>query len=226
VDFRWSVILEYRETLWWGIVETAKISVVSALFALILGTAVGISRADDRPLFRWLGGGYVELFRNIPVLVHMMIFYFAFGFNSFWAAVVGLSLYTGGYVAETVRAGITAVSRGQTEAGLATGLSRMQVQRTVVLPQAFMYAIPPLTTEMLNVLKNSSVAMAVGAQELTFSARNIESFTFRGVEAATAATGLYIGLSALIIAGAYFVERLVKVRGRVGQIAGRSQIEE
>lgn len=226
MDLKWSVVLEYREPLLWGILETAKISVVSALLALLLGTVVGVSRASDRPLFRWLGGSYVELFRNVPVLVHMMIFYFAVGLDSFWAAIVGLSLYTGGYIAETVRAGITAVSRGQTEAGLATGLSRLQVQRAVVLPQAFMYAIPPLTTEMLNVLKNSSVAMAVGAQELTFSARSIESFTFRGVEAATAVTGLYIALSALIIAGAYLVERLVKVRARLGQIAGRSDIEE
>jgi His/Glu/Gln/Arg/opine family amino acid ABC transporter permease subunit len=226
MEFKWSVVLEYRKVLLLGIVTTAEIFAVSTVVSLFLGTVIGMMRTSHKLLLRQLGGLYVEVFRNIPVLIHMMFFYFVVGLHSFWAAVIGLSLYTGGYIAETVRAGITAVTRGQKEAALASGLSQLQAQGLIVLPQAFMYAIPPLTTELLNILKNSSVAMAVGVQDLTFTAREIETATFRGVEAAGAVTALYIALSVLIIGSIGVLERALGVRTKLGERGLRSEIED
>jgi len=226
VEFKWSVVFEYRDILLLGIVRTAEIFAVSTVLSLLLGTLIGMLRTSQKLLLRQLGGLYVEVFRNIPVLIQMMFFYFAIGLHSFWAAVIGLSLYTGGYIAETVRSVITAVARGQKEAALASGLSTLQAHGSIVLPQAFMYAIPPLTTELLNILKNSSVAMVVGVQDLTFTAREIETATFRGVEAAATVTVLYIALSAVIIGSVGILERILGVRAKLGERGRRSEIEE
>lgn len=226
MEFHWSVVLEYRDALLWGIVRTLQLSTVSAVLSLIIGIFIGILRTSRYSLFRLFGGAHVECFRNIPVVIHMMFFYFGLGFGSFWAGVIGLTLYSSGYIAETVRSGITSVSKGQIEAALSSGLSPNQVRGFVVLPQALMFAIPPLTTDMLNIVKNSSVAMAIAFQELTFTARQIEADTFRGFEAAAAVTILYIVLTGSIISGINVLEKGLGVRARLGDIGGRKGLEE
>jgi len=219
-DFHWAILYEvnptYKEIFgYWllkGLVLTVEISLISAVIALILGTIFGIARLSQFKPVYYFSTAYVEFFRNTPLLVQLFFWYFAFPlvlpdplvefFNEhhfeFWAATFGLSIYTASFVAEIVRAGIQAISHGHLEAAFSSGLSWYQTLRFVILPQAFRIIIPPLGSEFLNNMKNSSLAMTIGVAELCWQSQQIESFTFRGFEATSAASIIYLSLSLAI----------------------------
>ncbi|MGQ0524573.1 MAG: amino acid ABC transporter permease, partial [Betaproteobacteria bacterium] len=177
--------------LWW----TLGTALAAWVIALALGSAVGTLRTTP---FKWvvrLGNAYVELFRNIPLLVQMFLWYFVLPellpkvlgdamkqmappWASYWPAVLCLGFYTSARVAEQVRAGIQSLPRGQHMAGTALGLTLPQTYRHVLLPQAFRIILPPLTSEFLNIIKNSSVALTIGLLELTGRARAMQELTF------------------------------------------------
>lgn len=219
-EFQWDVLFSRNETydtnfgleLLKAVGLTIKISAISALFALTLGTFFGLARlANFRPL-RWTAVFYVEFFRNTPLLVQLFFWYFAlpaalpesarefiFAHDfEFWTATIGLSLYTGSFMAEVIRAGLQSIPKGLLEAAYSSGLTYLQVLRKIILPLAFRAIIPPLGSEVLNNMKNSSLAMVVGVAELTWQSQQVESLTFRGFEATTAATVLYLSLSLVI----------------------------
>ncbi|MBN1829346.1 MAG: amino acid ABC transporter permease [Deltaproteobacteria bacterium] len=221
-DFHWGVLWEknptYKEIFgFWllrGLLVTIEITLISAAIALVLGTLCGIARLSSfKPLY-WLSTAYVEFFRNTPLLVQLFFWYFAFPsgipeglriilYNhnyEFWAATCGLAVYTASFIAEVVRAGIQAIPKGHLEAAYSSGLNRIQTLKLVILPQAFRIIIPPLGSEFLNNMKNSSLAMTIGVADLCWQAQQIESFTFRGFEATTAATVIYLSLSLTISA--------------------------
>ncbi len=216
-DFHWAVLWEVNPTykeifgVWLlkGLYLTIKISLISTGIALLLGTIFGIARLSRfKPTYA-LATAYVEFFRNTPLLVQLFFWYFAFPMGlpetvrvflnehsyEFWAATCGLGVYTGAFVAEVVRAGIQAIPHGHIEAALSSGLTASQMLRKVVLPQAFRIIIPPLGSEFLNNMKNSSLAMTIGVAELCWQSQQIESFTFRGFEATSAASIIYLGMS-------------------------------
>jgi polar amino acid transport system permease protein len=219
-DFHWAVIWEMNPTyeevfgIWLlrGLILTLEITLISTIVSLILGTLFGIARLSQfKPLY-YFSTAYVEFFRNTPLLVQLFFWYFAFPLGlpetvreflydhnfELWAATGGLSIYTSAFIAEVVRAGIQAIPRGHLEAAASSGLSRIQALRFVILPQAFRIIIPPLGSELLNNMKNSSLAMVIGVADLCWQAQQIESFTFRGFEATTAATVIYLSLSLII----------------------------
>lgn len=235
--FDWSVLFVENKTyglnlgleLLKGMVLTVKISLLSAAIALGLGTALGLARLSHfRPL-RWVATCYVEFFRNTPLLVQLFFWYFAlpkllpdagrewlFSLQyEFWVAVFGLAAYTSSFMAEVIRAGLQSIPKGLLEAAYSSGLTYFQVLTRVILPLAFRAIIPPLGSEFLNNMKNSSLAMVVGVADLTWQSQQIESLTFRGFEATTAATVLYLSLS-LIISG---VLNTVNRRLRVERLA-------
>ena len=218
--FDWSVLFVENQTyglhlgleLLKGLVLTVKISIVSAIAALALGTAAGLARLSHfRPL-RAVASFYVEFFRNTPLLVQLFFWYFAlpklvsdpvrewlFSLHyEFWVAVMGLAVYTGAFMAEVIRAGLQSIHKGLLEAAYSSGLTYFQVLTRIILPLAFRSIIPPLGSEFLNNMKNSSLAMVVGVADLTWQSQQIESLTFRGFEATTAATVLYLSLSLTI----------------------------
>lgn len=219
-DFEWSVLYTVNETydmhlgleLLKGLVLTVKISLVSSLLALLLGTFFGLGRLSKFKPLRWTSAAYVEFFRNTPLLVQLFFWYFAMPLAlpqaarefvyaqdfEFWAATLGLSIYTGSFMAEVIRAGLQSIPKGLLEAAYSSGLSYFQVLTRIILPLAFRAIIPPLGSEFLNNMKNSSLAMVVGVAELCWQSQQIESLTFRGFEATTAATLLYLGLSLTI----------------------------
>lgn len=221
-DFHWAVLYEVNPTyqeifgtwLLKGLVLTIEISFISTIIALILGTIFGIARLSRFKPVYYFATVYVEFFRNTPLLVQLFFWYFAFPLGlpdvaseflnkhnfEFWAATLGLSIYTGSFVAEIVRAGIQAIPHGHLEASFSSGLSTYQTLRFVILPQAFRVIIPPLGSEFLNNMKNSSLAMTIGVAELCWQSQQIESFTFRGFEATSAASLIYLGLSISISA--------------------------
>jgi polar amino acid transport system permease protein len=216
-DFYWAVLWEVNPTykeifgLWLlkGLALTIEISLISTGIALVMGTIFGIARLSRfKPTYA-IATAYVEFFRNTPLLVQLFFWYFAFPMAlpeglrmflnehnyEFWAATFGLGIYTGSFVAEVVRAGIQAIPHGHIEAALSSGLSGAQMLRHVILPQAFRIIMPPLGSEFLNNMKNSSLAMTIGVGELCWNSQQIQSFTFRGFEATSAASLIYLSVS-------------------------------
>jgi polar amino acid transport system permease protein len=218
-EFYWSVLWQYRELLLDGFAITMALFIAGTIASIVLGTLIGVAGASHSRWARWLGEWYVELNRNTPLVVKLFVLYFGFGLDAYPSAILGIAIHHSAYIGEIVRAGIQAIPRGQTEAALSTGMSRFQVARYVILPQAFVIVIPPITTQVLEVLKNSSIAMTIAIPELTFQTQQIEAESFRGFEAATAATVAYLVVAAVIAFGALWLERsLVRRRERNAQL--------
>ncbi|MCS4509604.1 amino acid ABC transporter permease [Xylophilus ampelinus] len=206
----------------WG--WTVSVSLLALLVALVLGFAVGTLRTlPDNPVWVKLGNAWVELFRNIPLLVQIFLWYHVVpalftpmrNLPGFVLVVLALGFFTSARIAEQVRSGIQALPRGQRYAGMAMGFTTLQYYRFVLIPLAFRIILPPLTSETMNIFKNSSVAFAVSVAELTMFAMQVQEETSRGIEVYLAVTGLYI-VSAFTInrVMAYF-EKRVRVPGFV-----------
>jgi len=194
---------------------TLQISVLGFVLSVALGIVVAMCRLSDNPLIRTVATAYVEFFRNVPMIVQVFFLYFGLGMSSFGAGLLGLVLYSAPFIGEVVRSGISSIPRAQYEAAHASGLSSLQVTRYVVLPQAMAIVLPPLATEAVNLIKNTAIVLTVGVQELTFMTQEIDSITFRGFEAATAATAIYVLLCIAILNVASLVERHLKIESRV-----------
>jgi len=191
----------------------------------------GLFSADFAVVLRGIGTVYVTIFRNVPLLVQMFLWYFVFPellseeagrwvkrdlpLPEVTTAVVALGLYTASRVGEQVRAGINAITQGQHYAAMAMGLTQIQVYRYVLLPVGYRIIIPPLTSEFLGIFKNSSLALTIGVLELTARTRQIEEYTFQGFEAFTAATVLYITVTAIVMAIMRVVEAKARIPGMI-----------
>jgi polar amino acid transport system permease protein len=214
--FDWSTVTSGKYFGWLlsGLKVTVELSAVSAAAAFVLGLLVAVLRlAPARPL-RAAAAAYIEFFRNTPLVVQIFFWYFGSykilpdALNTwlndhnfeFAAAAIGLSIYTSAFIAEDIRSGILAVPKEQMEAARSAGFSYLAAMRRVILPQAVRITVPPLLNQFLNLLKNSSLAMTIGVAEVTYQARQIESYSFKGFEAFTAATVIYLGLSLLLTA--------------------------
>lgn len=215
-QFDWSVLSTYRHLLWHGLVLTVQLSAASMVASLLLGSVVGIGRTSETPWLRRALGAGVEFFRNIPLIVQLFFWYFAVGLETWPAAFVGLTVYTSAYIGEVVRAGIQSIPRPQFEAARSFGMTRYQMVRHVIFPQALLRIVPALAVEFINVIKNSSIAMTIGLAELTFQTQQIESQTFRGFEAATAITLLYIVLAFVVVFAMNWLERALRLDIRIG----------
>jgi len=192
------------------------------LVAMVVGAVVGTIRTlPDKPWLVRLGNAWVELFRNIPLLVQIFLWYFVVpkifpAFQQvpgFVLVVLGLGFFTSARIAEQFRAGIQALPRGQRYAAMAMGFSTWQSYRYVILPMAFRIILPPLTSESMNLLKNSSVAFAVSIAELTMFAMQAQEETSRGIEIYLAVTLLYAGSAFAVNRVFAFIEKKVRVPG-------------
>jgi len=236
-NWNWGVFLQetpeggtaYWEMLLSGLEWTLAISVVSWLIAFSVGSVIGTIRTTPQPWLVRAGDAWVELFRNVPLLVQMFLWYFVIPeflpplkqwmvstepiYAQFVAAVLCLGLFTSARIAEQVKAGIQSLPRGQRFAAQALGLTQIQAYRYVLLPMAFRIVIPPLTSETMNLIKNSSIALTIGLAELTFRARELGEYTFNFFEAFTAATLVYIIISMSANRVMALIERRVAVPG-------------
>jgi polar amino acid transport system permease protein len=208
-------LFEYRTALLRGLLVTLQLSALGFILSLALGIVVGLCRLSGNRTVRTVAVGYVEFFRNVPLIVQIFFLYFGLGMGSFSAGLVGLVLYSAPFIGEVVRSGISSIPRAQYEAAHASGLSSLQVVRHVILPQAIAIVLPPLATEAVNLIKNTAIALTVGVEELTFTTQEIDSITFRGFEAATAATAIYVVLCLSILNVVSLLERHLKVESRV-----------
>jgi len=201
---------------------TLAVAGTSWLVAMVVGALVGTLRTlPDRPALVRLANAWVELFRNIPLLVQIFLWYFVVpkiipAFQQvpgFVLVVFGLGFFTSARIAEQFRAGIQALPRGQRYAAMAMGFTTWQSYRYVILPMAFRIILPPLTSESMNLLKNSSVAFAVSIAELTMFAMQAQEETSRGIEIYLAVTALY-ALSAFAVNRVFaFIEQKMRIPG-------------
>ncbi len=239
-SWHWQVLLEpepggtgtYLHYLIVGLGWTLATAFAAWVIALAVGALVGTLRTT--PL-RWAvraGNFYVEVFRNIPLIVQMFLWYFVAPellpqgpgdwvkqlpppWGMYFPAVLCLGVFTSVRVAEQVRAGIESLPRGQRLAGTALGLTLPQTYRHVLLPMAFRIMLPPLTSEFLNVIKNSSVALTIGLLELTGRARAMQEFSFRAFEAFAAATAIYLLANLVVVLAMRALERKLRVPGLI-----------
>jgi polar amino acid transport system permease protein len=213
-QFDWAIITsgQYFEWIVSGIKVTLQLSVVSIALSFILGLLIAVMRMSHiRPVL-WFSHAYLEFFRNTPLLVQIFFWYFGsykilpaavnewmntMNFE-FAAAVIALTVYTSAFIAEDIRSGVRSIPKEQMEAARSSGFSYLKSMYYIILPQAVRLTIPPLINQFLNLTKNSSLAMTIGVAELTYQARQVESYTFKGFEAFTAATLVYLGLSLII----------------------------
>ncbi|MEW6705106.1 MAG: amino acid ABC transporter permease [Pseudomonadota bacterium] len=206
----------------WG--WTLSVASLALIVALVVGSLIGILRTTPNKAFVAFGNAWTELFRNIPLLVQIFLWYHVLPsmfrslqqVPSFLLVVFALGFFTSARISEQVKAGIQSLPRGQRYAGLAMGLTLPQTYRYVLLPMAFRIVIPPLTSESMNIIKNSSVAFAVSIAELTMFAMQAQEETSRGIEIYLAVTGLYFVSAFAINRVAKFIEAKVQVPGMIG----------
>jgi glutamate/aspartate transport system permease protein len=240
-NWEWSIYFQtaadgsgtWLNYLFVGLGWTLATALAAWVIALVVGSIVGTLRTTPSKWAVRLGNAYVEVFRNVPLLVQMFLWFFVLPellpkslgdavkqipppWGSYFPAVLCLGIYTSVRVAEQVRSGIQSLPRGQHMAGTALGLTLPQTYRFVLLPMAFRIILPPLTSEFLNVIKNSSVALTIGLLELTGRARAMQEFSFKVFEAFAAATVIYLITNMVVVALMRSLERKVRVPGFIG----------
>ncbi len=234
--FDWGVLWRppYGQLVLDGVRLTIGIALVAWVNALVLGTLIGFGRALGSRLVELACSAYVEVLRNIPILVQMFFWYFAFPtflpdaarkalYGMGWemgSAIVALSLYTSARVAEHVRSGLRAATKDAGIAALATGLDWWQTQRYVVGPLVFRLITPALTSEFITVFKGSSLAMVVGVMESTYVSQEIGSQTFHYVEANSEVLMIYLTIAGVVTLFMGYLERRFAVVGLISRTAG------
>jgi len=213
-NFDWAIVTSgrYFEWLVSGVKITLELSAVSIALSFVIGLLIAVMRMSNMKPILWFSHAYLEFFRNTPLLVQIFFWYFGsykilpHGINDwlnardfeFAAAVIALTIYTSAFIAEDIRSGVRSIPKEQMEAARSSGFSYLRSMQYIILPQAIRITIPPLINQFLNLTKNSSLAMTIGVAELTYQARQVESYTFKGFEAFTAATLVYIAISVII----------------------------
>jgi glutamate/aspartate transport system permease protein len=239
-NWHWGILLAkepggtgtYLQYLIVGLGWTLATALAAWVIALVIGSLVGTVRTTPVKWAVRLAKLYVEIFRNIPLIVQMFLWFCVVPellpqqlgdwikqmpppWGAYLPAVMCLGIFTSVRIAEQVRAGIQSLTRGQGMAGTAMGLTLAQTYRYVLLPQAFRIILPPITSEFMNVIKNSSVALTIGLLELTGRARAMQEFSFQVFEAFAAATVIYLLTNMIVVVGMRMLERKVRVPGLI-----------
>ncbi len=213
-----------------GVLTTLHLALLSWSVALLLGLAVGIARVSSNRALRLFGTFYVELFRNVPLLVQLFLWFYvvpeflpsetARWWNRldevpYWTAVIGIAFYTSSRLAEQIRAALGAIPKGQFEAALSTGLTKLQMYRHVIIPYAGRIMIPAITSEFLTVFKNTALALTISVVEISATARKIEAWSFKGIEAYTVASATYMLTTLAVILVMTMLERRLAIPGLI-----------
>lgn len=217
---------QYHDWLVQGLVLSLQLTAASFVLALPFGALLALMRSSPNRVLQSIGAVIVEAIRNVPLLAHLLFWYFAFPellpepvkmalYDSnpeAICAVIALSLYAGVHMAEDIRSGIRAVPAAQLEAARSLGLGRFAAVRLVLMPQAIRISVPPLLSQTVNLWKDTSVATVIGAAEMMYQAARVETASFRSVEAFTFATLAYLTVSLLISLAAQLYQRRFPVR--------------
>ena len=237
-NWNWSIFFEpapggtgtYFDMLLSGLWLTIQTGVFAWIIALVFGSVIGVLRTLPSKTASWIGFAYVEFFRNMPLLVQLFLWFFVLPellprswglwlkqmpYAPFYTAAIGIGLFMSARVAVQLAAGIASLPRGQKQAATALGLTTFQAYRYILLPIAFRIIMPPLTSEFLNTIKNTAVAITIGLIELTGQARSMQEFSFQVFEAFTAATVMYLLINIVVVTGMRFLERSLAIPGYI-----------
>ena len=237
-NWNWHIFFEpnpmgtgtYLDMLVAGLWLTIETALCAWIIALATGSIVGVLRTLPSKTAYWIGFGYVEFFRNMPLLVQLFLWFFVLPellprsarlwmkqmpYAPFYTAAVGVGLFMSARVAVQLAAGVESLPRGQRQAATALGLTTLQTYRYVLLPMAYRIVLPPLTSEFLSTIKNTSVAITIGLLELTGQARAMQEFSFQVFEAFTAATLMYLLINFIVVTAMGLLERKVAVPGYI-----------
>ena len=240
-SWNWGVLFQptgvgdttYLNWIFTGLGWLFVITLVAWSIAMALGSILGIMRTLPSPAARAIGTAYVTLFRNVPLLIQLFIWFYVVPnflpevIRSWWindlganttaliSASIGLGLFTAARVCEQVRTGIEALPLGQTNAGYAMGFSTAQLYRYVILPQSFRTILPPLSSELTNCVKNTSVASLVGVAEIISQMKTISEYTQNTIEIYTYVTLIFIVINVCLIAFMNFLEKRLHVPGLI-----------
>ena len=208
-----SIITEHLGVVLAGLQLTLLLTLIGIIGAFLLGTAVGSTYATEDFFLRKVAGTYIDVMRNIPIVVKLFFLYFVLGMDAFPAAIVALVTHQSGFIADVVAAGFRSIPREQTEGARASGLSPRQVFGYVLFPQAMRVVMPPLTSQFIELAKNTSVVMLIGMQDLTYVSENIQTETFRYLQSFVMVTALYMLIMLTISAAMSLVSRRMAAYG-------------
>ena len=213
-DFR--LIVESIPFLFKGALYTVQVSILAIAVGLVLGWLFGVAAVSGVTILRVITFGYVQFIRGTPLLVQIFLIYFglpALGINvpAYWSGVIALGLNSGGFQAEIVRAGIESIDRGQSEAARSIGMSRFQTLIFILVPQAVRRVIPPLTNELITLVKSSSLLSAIAALELTHAGQLIIARTFAPFEIYAAVALIYLLIVSVLSRASALLEKRVFV---------------
>ncbi|MGB7206601.1 MAG: amino acid ABC transporter permease [Anderseniella sp.] len=215
-DWDFATIINNWPVLWVGIKGTVFIFLITVFLGLAGGLIVGICRYSKSKLLRWPASIFIEVFRNTPVLVQIIWFYYAFPIltgidvDPFLAAVLGISLNTMAFSAEIYRAGIQSIDPGQWEAGKAIGMNQTQTMRRIILPVAIKRVLPALTNRGIEVFKMSTLASVVAYVETLNQAKLLADLNFNPIEAYTAVAVIFFVILYPVVQGTYVLERMLR----------------
>ncbi len=195
-SFDWSIVVRYFPVLVQGLKMTLIISFVATLIGISIGTVAGLARISRQPAIRTIASVYVEVVRGIPLLVFLMYIFFGLGsfinVPAFTAAVIGLGLFSGAYVAEIVRGGVESIPKGQMEAARSLGMTYLQSMWLVIIPQALRAILPSLAGQFISLIKDSSLVSVISIVDLTMVSKNLVVRTFQAFEIWTLTAVLYL----------------------------------
>lgn len=193
----WDLLIDNSDLILIGLKTTLLASVIALVASVIIGTIMAVLQVAPIKLSARLATIYVDFFRNVPLLIIVMFFFvvtpmYGLKFDGFTAGTIGLTLYTSAFIADTIRAGIEGIPKGQMEAGRSTGLGYIAVMWYIILPQAFKIVIPPLGNQFINLVKNSSILAMVTGVDLMYQGDLIASTTFHTIETYTMIGLIYL----------------------------------
>jgi len=216
-EWRWEVLNPFYGNFMEGLVVTAQLSVIIIAGALFFGMIIGAARYSKRRIFNWPATIYIEVFRNTPILVQIVWFFYAFPvligarFEPFMAAVFGIGLNITAYSAEIFRGGIQSLERGQWEAGRAIGMSYFQVMRRVILPQAIRRMVPAFANRLIEAVKATSLASTIAVADLMWQGEQLANAIYRPFEVYTAVAIIYFLAIYPLVLGTYGLEKWLRI---------------
>lgn len=214
--FHWNIVpFDYIKLYLMGLLITLEISIFSILFSFIIGVLGGIARVSKNEMLGDLVGVYVTIFRNIPLLVIILLVYYGVGtifdFPRFWAAVIALSTFEGAYIVEIIRGGIESIPKAQFETADALGLSESQKFFDIILPQAFRNALPALTGQFISLIKDSSLASVIAIEELTQRGNEVATMALASFESYITVAVMYFTLTYALSFASKMIERRLAI---------------
>jgi len=214
-NYDWSVIPNNMDVFIDGALKTLEISVIAILFAIPIGILFGLGRISKNKFIYLISSTYVEIIRGVPLLVLLMWIFYVMGqvfrLGSYWGSIVGLAIFAGAFIAEIVRTGIQAVPKGQMEAARSLGMTHTKAMTHIILPQAFRRVLPPLASQFIMLIKDSSLVSIIAATDLTLNAKNLVATSFASIEVWTFVALIYFIMTfSLSLIIRYFEKRLLK----------------